>query len=176
MIVVGIDPGLKGALARFDVSRLRLAIAPMPTMTTTRNRKDKTIIDEDGLADLLRSWGPAVVWIEDVYSRAGKRGPNGENYGDGVVQAFSFGEGKGILKGVAAGLRIPREYVAPQVWKADLGLIGAAKNASKPRAQGLMPGCAKLLSSEGKAEAALIGLWACLQMGYGAKMAALLPG
>ena len=44
------------------------------------------------------------------------------------------------------------------MWKQDLGLIGAAKNASKPRARGLMPGCFQLLSSEGKAEAALIGL------------------
>ena len=91
------------------------------------------------------------------------------------MQAFSFGEGKGILKGVCAGLRIPRQYVSPQVWKADLGLIGAAKNASKPRAQGLIPGCLKLLSSEGKAEAALIGLWACLQLGAAAKIAGLRP-
>ena len=80
-----------------------------------------------------------------------------------------------IHKGVCAGLGIPREYVAPQVWKQDLGLIGAAKNASKPRARGLMPGCFQLLSSEGKAEAALIGLWACLQMGAAAKMAGLWP-
>lgn len=147
----------------------------MPVTTELRNRKHKMVMDEDALADLLRDWAPTVACIENVFSRAGKRGPNGENFGDGVVQAFSFGEGKGIIKGVCAALRIQRVYVTPNVWKADFGLIGAAKSASKPRAHGLLPACRGVVTSEGKAEAALIGLWALLKHGDVRKIKDLQP-
>jgi hypothetical protein len=92
-----------------------------------------------------------------------------------MVQGSHFEGRRSILKGVCAGLRIPRAYVAPQVWKADLGLIGAAKNASKPRAQGLLSTCRSIITSEGKAEAALIGLWGCLQRVEPSRMANLRP-
>jgi len=109
--------------------------------------------------------------VEDVHAIAKGRGPDGEQRGDGVRAAFSFGEGKRILRGVLAALGIARRYVSPQKWKDTLGLIGAKKNASKPRARALFPACQKVISSEGKAEAVLIATFGVLSDHPPAKIA-----
>lgn len=153
--ILGFDPGFKGAMTLIDTERALLRCEPMPVLRIKRpGRNDKTVIDEDRLALIVRRWDPVVGWIEDVYSMPG----------EGHAGAFSFGEGKGILKGVLAGLGIPRRKASPAAWKRGLHvgnegvLITAACNK-------LFPGCAKLLKSEGKREAAMITLWGALQDG-----------
>jgi hypothetical protein len=76
----------------------------------------------------------------------------------GVVSAFSFGEGKGILMGCFAGLNIPFEQISPQRWKGEMW-VPTDKQEAKRRAHQLIPACAKLLSSTDKAEAGLIALY-----------------
>lgn len=100
---------------------------------------------------LLRRHSPATAWVEDVFSSSQM----------GVVSAFSFGEGKGILKGAIRALDIELRYVSPAVWKNNLG-CSAAKQTSILRAKQLFPFQIKLLRSEAKCEASLIGLFGLL--------------
>jgi Holliday junction resolvasome RuvABC endonuclease subunit len=146
--LVGIDPGLDGALAFLDMEGTLLATYRMPTYMLERSADVKRMLDEDGVTAILKAHKPTVAWIEDVWSSS-QMGP---------VSIFTFGEGKGILKGACAGLGIERRYVPPATWKGVLG-VSADKKTSKRRAHGLFPGKAKLLTSADKCEAALIGLY-----------------
>lgn len=160
--LVGIDPGRHGALAFFDTDAGTLAVAPIPIIGQQRSEKMKFFVDEGRLVELLRVHQPEVAYIEDVFSMPS----------DGHVGAFSFGENKGVLKGTLAGVGCERRYVAPARWKAELGCT-ANKAETKKIARLLLPKCAGILKSEGKCEAALIGLWGCLSLGL--RVAAVHP-
>lgn len=172
--ILGIDPGLKGALVLIDTDAGTLACEPMPIVRQRRsNGKFKTFICEESLALLVRRWGPACGWIEDVFARSSSGGPDGEGgHRESARAAFSFGEGKGILKGVLAGCGVPRRYVSPMKWKRDLN-VGTEGVLITARCNRLFPECAKLLKSEGKREAAMITLWGCLDDGL--KVGPLIP-
>jgi hypothetical protein len=148
--LLGIDPGHSGALAFLDLDAATLVVAAMPTVTLPNG---KTYVDEGALSNLVGSLAPSIAFIEDVYSSPQM----------GVVSAFSFGEGKGVLKGVLAGLGVERRYVSPAKWKADLG-TSSDKDHTKALARKLFPKCRAILRSEGKCEAALIGLWGALSI------------
>ena len=153
MKILGIDPGHKGALCMIDTDRKELRVAAMPIIVEQRSEKNKTFVDGRRLHHILTEWDPALACIEDVFSM-----PH-----DGVVSAFSFGEGKGVLKGVLAAMEIDPFFVSPNRWKNDLK-TSSNKDHSKALARTLLPHCKKLLSSEGKCEAALITLWYCLHL------------
>ncbi len=78
---------------------------------------------------------------------------------------FNFGRGYGQIEGVLAALEIPVTLVTPQVWKRSLS-VPADKSASRARAAQLWPGLAGTFSrvrDDGRAEAALIGLYGAQQ-------------
>lgn len=163
--VLGFDPGLSGACVLIDTDAATLACAPMPLVKVKRSGKWKKVIDEEGLALLVREWAPVVGWIEDVYSMRG----------EGHSGAFTFGLGKGVLMGVLAGCRVPRRYVSPNKWKNDLNVAKEGWLITK-RCDQLFPLCPKLLKSEGKREAAMITLWGIIcGMGIKFEVAALTP-
>jgi crossover junction endodeoxyribonuclease RuvC len=149
MSIVGIDPGLSGALAILDVEAATLGTCALPTYT----RNEKTYVDAVKLAGILRGRGATHAFVEDVFSSPQM----------GVVSAFTFGEGKGVLHGVLAGLLIEERLVSPARWKGDLG-TSADKKHSKALARRLFPACGSTLRSEGKCEAALIALWGALAL------------
>lgn len=167
--LVGIDPGLTGGIVCLDTDAATMLVAPLPVRTEKRSKgKTKSFIDEDALTDLVEAWAPDEAWIEDVFV-IGKQGPRDapDRRGDGVVGAFTFGEGKGVLKGVLGALRVPRRYVSPQKWK---GLLRAPSGPGKAAgvkalAHTYFPQMAAQLKSSGKAEAALICLYGCLETG-----------
>jgi Holliday junction resolvasome RuvABC endonuclease subunit len=149
---LGIDPGLHGALALVSSAGDLLAAYRMPTYRQQRSRgKFKTFVDEAALAKIFEEHAPDEVWIEDVFSSSQM----------GVVSSFSFGEGKGILKGICGARGLEINYVSPSVWKRDIG-VSADKQSSRLRAKALFPFQRKLLTSEGKCEAALIALYGLL--------------
>lgn len=153
--LLGIDPGLKGALAFLDRKGNLLGAFKIPTYRQQRSKgKFKTFIDERELAAIIDRFQPSEYWIEDVFSSSQM----------GVVSSFSFGEGKGILKGLAAGRGIIPNYVSPAVWKRDIG-VTAEKRSSILKAKRLFPFQQKMLTSEGKCEAALIALYGLLTSG-----------
>ncbi len=159
-MIVAIDPGLAGGIAFHDPAAKTFAIFAMPTHHLTRGGKKKSEIDATELARLVDAHGPiARAVVEGV----------GAMPGQGVTSSFAFGKGFGIVLGILAANFIPLELVAPATWKRATGIpSGSGKDASRARASALLPHLAGHWSramDDGKAEAALIALWAARQIG-----------
>ena len=152
-LVLGIDPGLTGALALFDPAAASLLIEDVPIFTVKSGGRRKSTVDRYGLARIIDAWAPRnpVVWIEQVGTRPG----------EGAVGAFSFGKTYGLLVGIAAAHFLRIEMVMPAAWKAALKVKGD-KDMSRQRASALLPrysGQWPLVKHDGRAEAALIALY-----------------
>lgn len=158
MIVVGIDPGNDGALAFLDTEAATIRIVDMPIYEweTTRTRKK---IDGYSIVAELNKQPIHHILMEEVWSSPQM----------GVVSAFSFGNGRGIIEGVAAGLQIPMSQVKPAKWKKDMK-VPADKKAAVQRATQLIPDAGPSFRGprggiiDGRAEAALLAFYCCLDL------------
>lgn len=135
--ILGIDPGMTGAIAQ---------VSPMEEVW------DMPETPHD-LAALLATFDPAttVAYVEHVSSMPGQ----------GVASTFKFGYGFGVLIGCLASRGIRYELVTPARWKRAMGL-SKDKGESRALAQSLYPGLASQLSQakdHGRAEALLIAEW-----------------
>ena len=130
-VTVGIDPGLKGAIAvlSHETGEL-LAVHDMPTKKGL-TKKTSTVIDPAGVTLILQAWAYrcAVIAIERVGSRPG----------EGHVGAFRFGQGHGILIGCAAALGLEIAHPLPQQWKKTTMCKGLTKDECTERAQEAHP-------------------------------------
>jgi crossover junction endodeoxyribonuclease RuvC len=149
--IVGIDPGLSGAVV--VISPTELKIFDMPTMTVERNGKSKRQVSASELADILSNFNSndSHVYCERV----------GAVSGQGVTSVFSFGRSFGMIEGILAAFKLPVTYVAPATWVKAVGR-GQGKDASRARAMELFPNNQadfKLKKWDGRADAALIAYW-----------------
>ena len=167
--IVGIDPGLSGAIALVTRDGELFDVTDMPTRkTVTATGKKATVIDVTALAEILNDYighgnGPEDVHIviEQQSTRPGLAA--------GAV--FKTGYGYGLLVGYAESSGCHWSTIRPQDWKATHGLIGAGgdlkgaartraiKLASRETAMILHPHHAdmfKRVKDDGRAEAALI--------------------
>ena len=103
-MVQTVDPGLDGGIAILDGKHLEL-LETIPTSPKTGFIKRQ--VDGRKLAEILRVFPDAEVWLEGVASRPGQ----------GVASVFSFGDTYGSIRGVLGALNIPTYTVAPQTWK-----------------------------------------------------------
>lgn len=151
--VIGIDPGINGAIAIFRDGVLHRLI-DMPTLEIDSGKTKKRHISAAGLATILNvfiSDADCHVVTERVTARPGQ----------GVTSMFNFGRSAGIIEGVVAALLIPNTYVTPQAWTKAVGRA-AGKDASRMRAMELFPTRAELFKrakDDGRADAALIAYW-----------------
>lgn len=148
MIIIGIDPGLSGAVAIVD--EFSVEVHDMMTMPTgTGKGRVKNKVNAAALASVLSEFCDMKVLakVEKVASMKGQ----------GVAGVFSIGHSAGVIEGVLAGLGIPYEMVAPQKWKKAAGLIGSEKDAARTVAQQLFPKAELSLKKHiGRADALLI--------------------
>jgi crossover junction endodeoxyribonuclease RuvC len=132
MIVVGIDPGLTGALA-FIRPDGTASIEDIPTVTVQGARKVSRRIDGRGLGELVRRHCPAgsavLVACEEVSIF-------GSSDAAGSVQSGSLMRTLGAIEAVFDVLRWPCLMVRPQAWQKHFGLAG--KKAEK-REKGQKP-------------------------------------
>lgn len=154
MIFLGIDPGLSGAIARWDSEARVLDVRDMPTLRLTPKSGKRTLdaIQLARIADELCAGPITLALIE----QAGPR-PH-----DGTRQAFGAGANWGTAYGAVVAQYVPVEIVAPSRWKPQMGCT-AAKDVSLARIKQLLPQFADLFArkkDEGRAEAALIALYA----------------
>lgn len=149
MIVLGVDPGMSGALAWLDGSGALLRVEDMPVFEVLRNGKPRRELNVHGLALLLSDLKADVCFYEQV----------GGMDGDSPSSAFNFGRIAGAAEAVVKLSDARFEFVAPHVWKRAMGLIGTAKDQSRAKATNRWPAFAStfaLKKADGRAEASLI--------------------
>lgn len=148
-MILGVDPGLNGALAFLDIVAGTLTVHDMPTIEA--GVKSKRVVDESGLARMIDASSANHAYVEKV----------GAMPGNGAVSMFGFGVSFGLVRGVIAANFIPVTLVPPQTWKRVLG-VPAAKEGARARASQLLPAFSHLwplVKHDGRAEAALIAYY-----------------
>lgn len=135
-LVLGIDPGFKGAIAVFDVADRRVSVVDMPD-TTTALHDAVSALPAIKICILEKPYYPKIIGTRNVARIA-------EAYGK-ILSALTW---RGI----------PIHQVAPKDWKASMNL-SSAKADSRERASQVFPDDAdlwKLAKHDGRAEAALL--------------------
>ena len=156
MIIVGIDPGITGAIVFFDPVALTLDARDMPILSLGKKGKHK--VDAAALSDLLAP-GMPLSSIEHCYIEQVGAMPK-----QSAASMFNFGHSAGIVTGVVATLHLPHTFLVPQRWRKAAG-VGEGKDASRSRACNLFPAYRDLfkrVKDHGRADAALIafaGWW-----------------
>ena len=135
MKIIGIDPGLSGAIAILENNKV-LNIFDIPVMS--EGKKNKRQLNSALLVDLIKenvkSDEEIAVVVEQVNAMPGQ----------GVTSMFNFGQTFGAIKGICAALRLPIFFVRPSKWKKHFELINSSKDSSRTKAIEMYP----LLSSE----------------------------
>jgi len=150
MLILGIDPGVAGALALWDTRLNELIVRDMPTVQVKNPSKRRHIFDVE-LARVIASWHPNEAYIEAVHAMPGQ----------GVTSMFTFGLGFGIVRGILAALQIRYHLVTPNEWKRHFRL-GSDKQQARLMAARMFPLDSQLFSrvkDDGRAEAALLALF-----------------
>ena len=151
MLVVGIDPGLSGAIAFLLDGRL-LNVDDLPTVEVPHGKSSRKELSPALLHDMLVHTEIRIdkAMVEDVNA-----------FGMGRTSAFRFGQNVGTILAVLACCGIRTDMVTPQRWKKSMGL-GADKSLSRAAAIKLWPDASHYFSrkkDDGRAEAALIAEW-----------------
>lgn len=148
MTILGIDPGVSGALVL--VSDGDLHVHDMPVVEV----RGKRVIDAARLTGLLSTgfpFRPDMVVLEHVQGVQGS----------GATSAFAFGRGFGLVEGVVTALGLPLTLVRPQTWTKALG-VSRDKGQHRLTAGQLWPRHAALFArvkDDGRADAALLCHW-----------------
>ncbi len=154
--IIGIDPGLSGAVAHFYDGVVTTYDTPI--FSIKKGKKVQREVDGVQLATIISRHHPEQVILERVNAMPKQ----------GVVSMFNFGRSFGVVEGVVAALQIPITYVTPQRWKSALRL-SSDKGESRRLATQLWPQHADQWSrvkDDGRAEAALLAHY--LAKGYDA--------
>jgi len=150
MKIIGIDPGLSGAIAILENKNV-LKLFDMPVMA--EGKKNKKQLNSAQLVNIIKkninkSDDVAVV-VEQVNAMPGQ----------GVTSMFNFGQTFGAIKGVCAALNLPIFFVRPSKWKKYFELINSSKDSSRTKVIEMYPSLSSQLSKKkdvNKSDAILI--------------------
>ena len=147
---IGIDCGLNGAIALVVDGEL-VRVEDMPTVTLTRNGKNKRQVSVPELVDIIQDFDPTEAYVEKVFAMSGQ----------GVTSVFSLARSLGVVEGALTALRIKTTLMTPQTWIKAMGVVGG-KDGSRARAMELFPdhlSLFKRVKDDGRSDASLIALW-----------------
>tara|TARA_A100001011_G_C13919399_1_gene678479 strand:+ start:195 stop:686 length:492 start_codon:yes stop_codon:yes gene_type:complete len=163
MKVIGIDPGLSGAIAVLEDKKV-LGIFDMPVMA--EGKKNKRQLNSAQLVNVIKSninQGEEIsVVVEQVNAMPGQ----------GVTSMFNFGQTFGAIKGVCAALKLPIYFVRPSKWKKHFELINSSKDSSRTKVIEMYPTLSDQLAKKkdvNKSDAILIARYyieASLKVSY----------
>ena len=143
MIVLGIDPGMSGGIAKLkqDGARWYPSASSMPS-TEAAIVDHLWTLQEEAQKESVE----ILCFLEQVQVMPAIRrvkGPNGEKREEvnaGIVSTAKFMQGYGFLRGCLIAIGIPVEDIRPQAWQKLLGCMTRGnKNISKGKAQQLFP-------------------------------------
>ena len=139
MKIIGIDPGLSGAIAVLENNKV-LNIFDIPVMS--EGKKNKRQLNSALLVNLLKEninkEEEVAVVVEQVNAMPGQ----------GVTSMFNFGQTFGALKGICAALELPIFFVRPSKWKKHFELINSSKDSSRTKAIEMIPKITSILSKK----------------------------
>ncbi len=133
-MIIGIDPGITGAIAFID--EYKVIVADIPVMAKGKGKsRIKNQVNAAGLSNLIESTvykegstKYAIVYLERVSSMPGQ----------GVASMFSMGDSFGCIRGVCAGMGLRVEIITPKTWKSYYKL-GSNKEVCRAKAIELFP-------------------------------------
>ena len=150
MIIIGIDPGISGAISIIENKKI-LEVYDTPTMID--GKKNKRQINSAQVTNIIKerlnTEKEVIVVVEHVNAMPGQ----------GVTSMFNFGQSFGVLKGICAAMQLSVYFVRPAKWKKYFNLINSEKDASRTKAIEIFPYFASKLSRKkdsNKADAILI--------------------
>ena len=150
MKVVGIDPGLSGAIAILENNKV-IDIFDMPVMS--EGKKNKRQLNSAQLVNIIKESAAndedISVVVEQVNAMPGQ----------GVTSMFNFGQTFGAIKGVCAALDLPIFFVRPSKWKKHFELINSSKDSSRTKVIEMYPSLSSQLAKKkdvNKSDAILI--------------------
>lgn len=154
-MIVGIDPGVDGAIAIYNADLGIVRTIRFPTFHLKVNKAKRRILDVQAtrtiLAGIKELYPLAVVALENPHSMPKQ----------GVASSFSFGRSVGVLEGLIVGISFTYRLIEPAVWKRAMKL-SPDKDYSRRRASQLFPEHADQWAKpadEGRAEAALLAYY-----------------
>ena len=152
MLIIGIDPGISGAICFFENDEVKEVI-DIPSMDD--GKKNKRQINGQQIFNEISSRIKNIpkkeirVVIEQVSAMPGQ----------GVTSMFNFGQSFGVLKGICSAMQLSMHFVRPAKWKKYYGLIKTEKDASRTKVIEIFPYISSQLSRKkdsNKADAILI--------------------
>ncbi len=150
MKILGIDPGLSGAIAILENKKV-ISLFDMPVMA--EGKKNKKQLNSAQLVNIIKDntveKDEVAVVVEQVNAMPGQ----------GVTSMFNFGQTFGAIKGVCAALKLPIFFVRPSKWKKYFELINSSKDSSRTKAIEMYPSLSSQLAKKkdvNKSDAILI--------------------
>jgi crossover junction endodeoxyribonuclease RuvC len=152
MIIIGIDPGISGAICFFEDGKVT-DIVEMPNMADGKKNKRQVngaqIYNE--ISSRIKNFNKEdiKVVIEQVSAMPGQ----------GVTSMFNFGQSFGVLKGICSAMQLSTYFIRPAKWKKYFNLINSEKDASRTKAIQIFPYISSKLSKKkdaNKADAILL--------------------
>lgn len=162
-MILGVDPGLDGALFLTDGAAVE--VLDVPTLTAGKGRE----VDGLAVAQWLdeRSQQIRAAFLERVNAMPSIPGPNGKRRTMGAQSAFAFGRTDGLLHGLVVANLIPATRITPVTWRKAM-CVPKGKDGARARAKELFPAHAHLFNrkrDDGRADAALIALYGLRELG-----------
>ena len=155
MKIIGIDPGLSGAIAVMHDKKV-INLYDMPVMA--EGKKNKRQLNSSQLVNIIKEnineGEETIVVVEQVNAMPGQ----------GVTSMFNFGQTFGALKGICAALELPIFFVRPSKWKKHFELINSSKDASRTKVIEMYPTLSGQLAKKrdvNKSDAILIAKFYC---------------
>jgi crossover junction endodeoxyribonuclease RuvC len=149
LILMGIDPGVRGGLAvvliKQDKPPLLLDAIDIPVIGVGAKERVNAL----AVRDWILRYGPQHAGIERAQAMPKQ----------GASSGFKYGRAVGTLEAVVTCCQVPVTIIEPTRWKKFHGLHGSDKEISRQRALQLFPAAHALLALKkhhGRAEAALI--------------------
>ena len=150
MKIIGIDPGISGAIAVMHGKKV-VNMYDMPVMA--EGKKNKRQLNSSQLVNIIKENinkdEETIVVVEQVNAMPGQ----------GVTSMFNFGQTFGAIKGVCAALKLPIFFVRPSKWKKHFELINSSKDASRTKVIEMYPTLSDQLAKKrdvNKSDAVLI--------------------